>query len=463
MNNVNCRINPVPENQRTDTRLYQVFFAWFAANANVLTFGAGSVGPAAFGLGMKESFLTIIVTDLIACIFPSMFTVFGPKLGTRAMVQSRFSWGYYGAVLPSIFNVLSMQGYLIINCIIGGQTLASVSSHLNAATGIVITGLISLAVTFCGYQTLHWYEMLSWVPNVITFVIMLGVGGKTLVSVPTSAAVPATAASIITFGSALAVTILAWCPIVPDYGIFHDAKGSSMRIFIYAYLGFFFASVPVHLIGAAFTAAAAYVPAWGAGLNSATNVGGLVAAVLQPIGGFGKFLLVLLALTTPSASAPTMYTVCTSFMTIAPVFARVPRFVFAIVSTAILIPVGIVGATRFYATFTQVLSFIGYWIAPFLGIVLTEHFLFRCASWKAYSPIEAWNDPRHPNLARGYAAIFTFGSSIGLIVVCMSQVWWTGPVARAGTGDIAMIVSFVYSVVVFSITRALERKRWREV
>ena len=92
--------------------------------------------------------------------------------------------------------------------------------------------------------------------------------------------------------------------------------------------------VPVHLTGAAFTAAASYVPAWGAGLNSATNVGGLVAAVLQPVGGFGKFLLVLLALTTPSASAPTMYTVCTSFMTIAPVFARVPRFVFAVVSTA---------------------------------------------------------------------------------------------------------------------------------
>lgn len=70
-----------------------------------------------------------------------------------------------------------MQGYLIINCIIGGQTLASASSRLDDTTGIVITGLISLAVcfydllprninrlltyhsfqvTFCGYQTLHW-------------------------------------------------------------------------------------------------------------------------------------------------------------------------------------------------------------------------------------------------------------------------------------------------------------------
>lgn len=54
---------------------------------------------------------------------------------------------YYGGIIPSILNVLSMQGYLILGSIIGGQTLASASPHLNATTGIVITSLISLAVS----------------------------------------------------------------------------------------------------------------------------------------------------------------------------------------------------------------------------------------------------------------------------------------------------------------------------
>ena len=53
---------------------------------------------------------------------------------------------YYGAIIPSVLNVLSMQGYVIINCIIGGQTLAAVSPHLDPAAGIIITGLISLGV-----------------------------------------------------------------------------------------------------------------------------------------------------------------------------------------------------------------------------------------------------------------------------------------------------------------------------
>ncbi len=71
----------------------------------------------------------------------------------------------------------------------------------------------------------------------------------------------------------------------------------------------------------------------------------------------------------------------------------------------------------------------------------------------------AWNKPEHRNLSRGSAATFTFFSSLGLIVACMAQEWWTGPVARSGTGDIAMLVSFVYSVAIFSIARRLE-ERW---
>ena len=90
----------------------------------------------------------------------------------------------------------------------------------------------------------------------------------------------------------------------------------------------------MHLMGAAFTAAAFYVPAWKAGLGNGNDIGGLVAAILSGSGGFGKFLLVTMALSSPSASTPSMYSVCTSFMTMAAAFAKVPRFVYAVISTA---------------------------------------------------------------------------------------------------------------------------------
>ncbi|RPD61564.1 hypothetical protein L226DRAFT_507062 [Lentinus tigrinus ALCF2SS1-7] len=451
-------ITPVPEEQRTDKRLYQFFFVWFSANANILTLSAGSVGPAYYGLGILDSFYVIFLVDIITCAFPAFFSTFGPKLGTRSMVSSRFSWGYYGAIIPSVLNVLSMQGYLVVNTIIGGQTLAEVSTSVNATVGIVIIALTSLVITFCGCQVLHWYELLIWIPNVVAFIVMLAVGGKQLASAPLTSPEPATVASLFTFGASLGATVVSWSTLTPDYGVYHDRKASAWRVFFYTYLGFIVSSIPAHMLGSAFAAAATSVPAWEAGLGDGNDVGGLVAAILQPTGRFGKFLLVMLSLTAPSACAPTMYTVCMSFMTVHRAFARLPRFVVAAVSTAILIPIAIIGAGSFYETFVDILALIGYWIAPFSAIVMAEHFLFR-RTYSAYAVRAAWDDPRHPDLPRPWPALCALAASVVFIVLCMQQVWWTGPIARKGTGDLGMILGFVVSVLVYAAVRGVEARR----
>jgi len=54
----------------------------------------------------------------------------------------------YGAIIPSALNVFSCQGFLILNCIIGGQALAVVSNKLDDTLGIIIIGVISLVVQF---------------------------------------------------------------------------------------------------------------------------------------------------------------------------------------------------------------------------------------------------------------------------------------------------------------------------
>ena len=88
------------------------------------------------------------------------------------------------------------------------------------------------------------------------------------------------------------------------------------------------------MLGAAFAAAAPPVLEWEAGFNNGNSVGGLVEAVLSPVGGFGKFLTVVVALFIPSACAPTMYTFASSFMTIHAWLGRVPRYVYTIISEA---------------------------------------------------------------------------------------------------------------------------------
>ncbi|KAF9461710.1 cytosine-purine permease [Collybia nuda] len=446
-------ISPIAKEGRVDNRLYQMFFVWFSANFNILTFGTGSAGPAFFGLGLRDTLIILVIVDAISCIIPAIFGIFGPKLGTRAMVQARFSWGYYGALIPSILNVLSTQGFVILNCIIGGQTLAGVSHHLNATLGIVIISVISMVVCFFGYKVVHWYESVAWTPNVVAFITILAIGGKHLQSSEIPTPPPPSASTVISFATFIASSVISWCTMVPDYGVYHNAKASSVRIFVYTYLGFFMASITGHMLGAAFAAASPAVPSWSDGFGNGNNVGGLFAAILLPVGGFGKFLLVLVALSVPAACAPTMYTFGTSFMAIAPIFAKVPRYLFIIVSEAILVPVAIVGATRFYTVLVNILSVIGYWSIVFSGIILTEHFVFRRHKFSNYHT-EDWDNAKL--LPTGFAAVFAFFGAFGIIVPSMSQTWYIGPIANAGTGDIGIITGFIVAIGLYILLRGIE-------
>ncbi|THH30554.1 hypothetical protein EUX98_g3626 [Antrodiella citrinella] len=446
-------VDPIPAEDRTDPKLFQIFFVWFSANMNVLALGTGAAGPAFFGMGVKQSLLILLIVDLISCAVPAYFAVFGPKLGTRSMVTARFSWGYYGAIIPSALTVFSMQGFLILNCIVGGQMLASVSPHLNDTLGIVIIGVISFCVTFCGYKVIHLYESVAWIPNVIAFIVMLGLGGKHLTNAPPPA--PLTAASIITFATTTSSSVISWCMMTPDYGVYHNSRASSMRVFIYTYLGFFTASLTAHYLGAIFAACAGNVPSWEAGFDNGNNVGGLIRAVLHRAGGFGDFLTVILALSIPSACAPTMYTFGTSLMTIGTWFNRIPRYVFMVVSMAILIPVAIVGATHFYDTFVDILSIIGYWSAVFAVIVILEHVIFRHNNWSYYD-VSDWNQPS--KLPVGIAATMSFLCAVGIIVPCMSQAWYTGPIAKMGTGDLGILTGSVVALITYPPFRWLEKR-----
>jgi purine-cytosine permease-like protein len=71
--------------------------------------------------------------------------------------------------------------------------------------------------------------------------------------------------------------------------------------------------------------------------------------------------------------------------------------------------------------------------------------------------VEDWDKRRR--LPSGMAAVLSFTGSFGIIVPTMSQAWYSGPIARAGAGDIGMYTGFVVSSVLYLILRTLER-RW---
>ncbi|KAG8958270.1 hypothetical protein FRC00_002890 [Tulasnella sp. 408] len=132
------------------------------------------------------------------------------------MVQARYTWGYHLVALPALLNAATMMGFMILNCILGGETLASVSDgSLSWNVGIVIIAVISLIISFCGYRVLNWYERVAWLPILIIFIIALGIGGKHLSDPPPP--VPATARQVLSFGSTIAGFVISWCALSSDF------------------------------------------------------------------------------------------------------------------------------------------------------------------------------------------------------------------------------------------------------
>lgn len=116
--------------------------------------------------------------------------------------------------------------------------------------------------------------------------------------------VPASSVAVLCFAGSIAGYMISWCTLASDYTIYLDQSASTAKIFGFAYAGFFVPNVICEMVGASF-AISMYAPGNENWLNGYTvnNVGGLLDEVMRPAGGFGKFCIVLLALSCIAASS----------------------------------------------------------------------------------------------------------------------------------------------------------------
>ncbi|KAJ8587361.1 NCS cytosine-purine permease [Rhizopogon salebrosus TDB-379] len=443
---------PVPELERTDTQFYKIFFVWFSMNFNILSFSAGTLGPIAFQLGLRDSCLVILFFNILACLLPAYLNTWGPRTGMRQMIQARYSFGYFGIIIPAILNLIGLCGFNILNGILGGQALASVSNNMSWNVGIIIIYIIALLISFMGYRVLNWYERISWFPVLVAFLVALGISGKDLYNA--QPAEPATSVNILSFASVIAGFVITYSAMASDFTMYYDPTVSQTKIFWYAYLGYVVPIIPLQCLGAAAVLAAPSVPSWNEGYGTAGNVGGLLEAMLSPVGNFGKFLTVMLSLSVTANIACTLYSICFNFQVMIPALSKVPRYVFSILGTVIALPLSIVGAHRFYEALTNFLSLIGYWASAFGAILIIEHHYFRRGDFSSYDHA-IWNVPGH--LPWGAAAITAAILSFGLIIPCMNQLWFQGPIGIT-SGDVGFEVAFPLAAVLYIPLRKLELK-----
>lgn len=131
------------------------------------------------------------------------------------------------------------------------------------------------------------------------------------------------------------------------------------------------------------------------------GIGAILATVLAPWNGFGKFLLVILSLSVIANNVPNTYSAALSFQALAKPLQYIPRAVWTLVVVVLYTIAGVVGREHFSTVLSNLLSILSYWVAFFVVIVAEEHFIFRRG--KMGYDLDAYDKPSQ--LPMGIAAM----------------------------------------------------------
>ncbi|KAF4964865.1 hypothetical protein FSARC_7256 [Fusarium sarcochroum] len=446
-------IRPVAPEERTQTQHSNLFTVFFTCLLCILPLPTGALGTAVYGLGLRDVSLIIIFFNIVTCIPPAFISIGGYQTGMRQMVQARYSFGLYLGVIPILLNAGTVTGFTLVGSIVSGQAIASVNETANISVnvGIGIVCTLSFVMAFLGYRALHLWQRWQWLPNLIAITIAVGCGGKHLINQADHG--PATVKSIIGYGSLMAGYFMTFGGTVSDFTVYHSPRESKLKVFTYVYLGLLTPSTPLLILGAAIGGAIPNVESWQAAWDT-YGIGGVLAEMLEPAGGFGKFVLVVLALSVVGNMVLSSYSVALCLQMLVPAFAKVPRFFFIIVTLAIMIPMAIYAAAQWTESLENFLSVIGYWAGCFDAVIIEEFIIFRNKDYSSYDT-KIWNEGR--SLPTGLAAIGASIISLGLVIPSMDTPWHTGPVGER-IGDIGFESAFIVTCLAYYPLRTLEAK-----
>jgi NCS1 nucleoside transporter family len=329
----------------------------------VSSFSIGVLAIPVFDLGFVDALLTILFFNILGVLPVCYFSTFGPVFGMRQIILSRFWFGYYGVKLIAVFNSLACLGWSAANTIVGAQLLHAVNPAVPGWAGIIIIGAATFFITCFGYKIVHYYEMISWGPCFIIFLIVLGEFAKSgeFSNIPMGVG-RSEAASVLSFAASVFGFATGWTSYAADYTCYQPRNANRLRIFLWVFAGLMFPLCFCEMLGLALATATVNNPDYAAAYSDG-SVGGLLAQVLvPPLGGFGKFCLVILSLSIIGNNCPNIYSLCFSLQLLSHYAQLVPRFMWTLIGTVIYCAVAIPG----YSHFESVLE-------NFMLIIVCDH------------------------------------------------------------------------------------------
>jgi purine-cytosine permease-like protein len=204
--------------------------------------------------------------------------------------------GWWPSKLVVVLNIIVLLGYALIDGVVAGQILSAVSSHnLSVVVGIIIVAIITWGITTFGYQVFHYYERYAWMPQLVVLCILAGVAGPhfNTSSVSEGDAETLAANRLSFFGLNLAAAIT-YSGGAADYFVYYPENTPRWKIFSVTMLGLTTSFTFAFVVGIGLASGMATNKAWEGAYS--VSQGALIVEGYRPLGGFGSFCGVVVAL-----------------------------------------------------------------------------------------------------------------------------------------------------------------------
>lgn len=455
-------IQRVMPDERQGGGFMQIGLLWFSINLCANNITLGMLGPVVYELSFLDCSLLAVFGMILGCLPVAYIAIFGPVSGHRAMVIARYTMGWWPGKLVVILNLIVLLGYCLVDAVVAGQILSAVSPNdsLSVIVGIVIVAVITWSITTFGYSVFHWYERYSWLPQLIVLSILAGVAGPRFdTTTPSQGDHLTIIGNRLSFFSLCLSAAITYAGGASDFFVYYPETTPRWKVFGITMIGLSLSFTFAFMVGIGLGSGVATDAAWSDAYS--TSQGALIVAGFAPLGTFGSFCAVIVALgLIANMTAPT-YVSGVDFQVLGRWFALVPRFVWNTVGVVIYTVCAIAGRDSLAEIFTNFLALMGYWLAIWIAITLEEQFIFRKLVAKTPFNWEHWN--MQNKLPVGIAALIAFLVGWAGAIISMAQVWYIGPLAAqvgAYGGDMGNYVGFAWAGLVYPPLRWLELKKF---
>lgn len=416
-------IESIPKEERHG-RVRQTFTIWFAINLNIVTWFTGFLGVE-FGLSVKYAVLAILLGNVAGAVFLGLTSAIGPKLGQPLIPWSKRAFGKTGIFGLSFLNLVNNIGWFAVNLVLSVMALQKLLP-LGYHSALLLLTVATLLIAVYGYNFIHTFAHWMSIVIGILFVIMTVISIKNLPAIISSSANGPGAFNLGMFILTIAIAFsyqISYCPIGADYSRYLPEKTPVKKAWLASFLGSLSVCIWLEILGAMTATLAMQVHS-----NPMDFIARLMGVFTVP-----ALITVILSILPVNAMA-----IYSGGLAALAMGIPMKRWTTAIVVGGIGALAVSFGGGNLADTYKNFLLVLSYWIAPWLGVMLSDFFYHA-------------NVPAAENQSNGWAGIAAFLCGVAISVPFMSSILYVGPIAKnyLGGADISYFLSLIVSALIY--------------